>query len=72
MEKNMVEKQRGRPRKEQAVDWEALAKNLQIALEREIDDSEQLQKKIDLLSANVLKLAGVVEYLERKIGNSKL
>jgi hypothetical protein len=70
MEKNMVQKQR--PRKEQAVDWEALAKNLQIALEREIDDGEQLQKKIDLLSANVLKLAGVVEYLERKIGNSKL
>jgi len=70
MEKNMVQKQR--PRKEQAVDWEALAKNLQIALEAEIDEGEQLQKKIDLLSANVLKLAGVVEYLERKIGNSKL
>ena len=70
----MVQKQRGRPRKipEIPVDWEALAKNLQLALEREIDDGEQLQKKIDLLSANVLKLAGVVEYLEMKIGNPKL
>jgi hypothetical protein len=54
------------------VDWEALAKNLQLALEREIDDGEQLQKKVDQLSANVLKLMGVVEYLERKIGNPKL
>jgi hypothetical protein len=70
----MTQKQRGRPRKipEIPVDWEALAKNLQLALEREIDDGEQLQKKIDLLSANVLKLAGVVEYLEMKIGNPKL
>ena len=70
----MTQKQRGRPRKipEMPVDWEALAKNLQLALEREIDDGEQLQKKVDLLSVNVLKLAGVVEYLERKIGNPKL
>jgi hypothetical protein len=70
----MVQKQRGRPRKipEIPVDWEALAKNLQLALEREVDDTEQLQKKVDLLSSNVLKLIGVVEYLERKIGNPKL
>jgi len=70
----MTQKQRGRPRKipEMPVDWEALAKNLQLALEREVDDTEQLQKKVDQLSANVLKLMGVVEYLERKIGNPKL
>jgi hypothetical protein len=54
------------------IDWEALAKNLQLALEREVDDTEQLQKKVDQLSANVLKLMGIVEYLEMKIGNSKL
>jgi hypothetical protein len=70
----MVQKQRGRPRKiaEIPVDWEALAKNLQLALEREVDDTEQLQKKVDQLSANVLKLMGIVEYLEMKIGNPKL
>jgi ABC-type nitrate/sulfonate/bicarbonate transport system ATPase subunit len=70
----MVQKQRGRPRKiqEQVVDWETLAKNLQLALEKEMDENEQLQKQKDHLSANVLKLVGVVEYLERKIGNSKL
>jgi hypothetical protein len=70
----MVQKQRGRPRKipEQTVDWEALAKNLQIALEREIDDNERLEKQKDQLSANVLKLMGVIEYLELKNGNPKL
>jgi len=54
------------------VDWEALAKNLQIALEREIDDNEQLQKEKDALQSNVLKLIGVIEYLELKNGNHKL
>ena len=70
----MVQKQRGRPRKmpEQIVDWEVLAKNLQLALEKEMDESEQLQKKVDQLSANVLKLMGVIEYLELKNGNPKL
>jgi len=70
----MTQKQRGRPRKipDMPVDWEALAKNLQIALEREIDDNEQLQKEKDALQSNVLKLIGVIEYLELKNGNHKL
>ena len=39
----MEKKQRGHPRKipEQVVDWEALAKNLQLALERERMDRER-------------------------------
>ena len=69
---NVEQKRRGRPAKAQSVDWEALAKNLQIALEKEIDESEQLQKKVDQLSANILKLMGVIEYLELKNGNPKL
>lgn len=70
----MEKKQRGRPRKitEQVVDWEALAKNLQAALEKEIDENEQLQKQVDRLSANALRLLGVIEYLEIKNGNPKL
>lgn len=70
----MEQKQRGRPRKitEQVVDWEALAKNLQAALEKEIDENEQLQKQVDRLSANALRLLGVIEYLEIKNGNPKL
>ncbi len=70
----MEKKQRGRPRKipEQVVDWEALAKNLQLALEREIDDNEHLNKEKDRLSETILKLFGVIHYLESKIGNPKL
>lgn len=70
----MEQKRRGRPRKmpEQVVDWEALAKNLQLALEREIDDNEKLNKQKDKLAEDILKLFGVIHYLESKIGNPKL
>ena len=70
----MEQKRRGRPAKTAArtVDWEALAKNLQAALERQIDENERLEKQKDQLSANVLKLVGVIEYLELKNGNPKL
>lgn len=69
---DMEQKRRGRPAKPQDVDWETLAKNLQLALEKEMDETEQLQKKVDQLSSNVLKLIGVIEYLELKNGNPKL
>ena len=70
----MTQKQRGRPRKitEQVVDWEELAKKLQLALEQQFDENEKLEKQKDQLSANVLKLMGVIEYLELKNGNPKL
>lgn len=70
----MEQKRRGRPPKtaERTVDWETLAKNLQAALERQIDENEQLEKQKDQLSSNVLKLIGVIEYLELKNGNPKL
>jgi hypothetical protein len=57
---------------EQKVDWEALAKNLQIALEREIDDNERLAQDKDQISLQLVKAIGVIEYLERKHGNPKL
>lgn len=63
-------KRRGRPPKPATPDWEALCKKLQEALERQIDETEELEKQRDLLSSNVLKLMGVVEYLERKNGNN--
>ena len=56
-------KRRGRPPKEKPTDWEDLCKKLQEALERQIDENEQLENQRDLLSSNVLKLMGVVEYL---------
>ena len=70
-EKQMI-KRRGRPPKAVTVtpNWEDLCKKLQQALERQIDETEQLENQRDLLSSNVLKLMGVVEYLERKNGNN--
>lgn len=68
-EKQMI-KRRGRPPKAKSTDWEALCKKLQEALERQIDETEELERQRDLLSSNVLKLMGVVEYLERKNGNN--
>jgi hypothetical protein len=65
-------KRRGRPPKTVTVtpDWEDLCKKLQQALEKQIDETEALENQRDLLSSNVLKLMGVVEYLERKNGNN--
>ena len=65
-------KRRGRPPKAVTVtpNWEDLCKKLQEALERQVDENEQLEKQRDLLSSNVLKLMGVIEYLERKYGNN--
>ncbi len=65
-------KRRGRPPKAVTLtpNWEDLCKKLQEALERQIDENEQLEKQRDLLSSNVLKLMGVIEYLERKYGNN--
>ena len=63
-------KQRGRTTKKQDPNWEDLCKKLQQALEKQLDENEQLEKQRDLLSSNVLKLMGVIEYLERKHGNN--
>lgn len=63
-------KRRGRPRKPTSPDWEGLCKKLQQALEKQIDETEELERQRDLLSSNVLKLMGVIEYLERKNGNN--
>jgi hypothetical protein len=75
VKKTTETKKRGRAAKI-PVDWEALAKNLQKALEKEIDEHEFLQKKHDILldradriTAALFKAQGVIEYLEEKNGN---
>jgi hypothetical protein len=71
---------------ERPVDWEKLAKNLQKALEKEIDESEQHRKwclewrekfdKLEAESNNLFirchKLKGIIEYLEDKLGNNSV
>jgi len=54
------------------VDWQTLAKNLQLALETEIDENDALEAKYEQMAFQVVKYRGVIEYLEKKIGNPKL
>jgi len=63
MESNMSNKK---------VDWQTLAKNLQLALETEIDENDALEAKYEQMAFQVVKYRGVIEYLEKKIGNPKL
>lgn len=58
--------------KKQVVNWEDLAKKLQKSLEDQIDENEKLERRLEEMYAQAIKFQGVVEYLERKIGNSKL
>ena len=54
------------------VDWQTLAKNLQLALETEIDENDALEAKYEQMAFQVVKYRGVIEYLEKKIGNPKI
>jgi len=77
-EKNMEQKQRGRPPKVKPTDWEALSKKLQKALEKEIDEGELMRKELVAKirvtqqqahenSVELIKAKGIIEYLEIKI-----
>ena len=52
------------------VDWEKLAKNLQVALASEIKENDGLKKEIERLRISVIKMGGVIEFLEIKRGNN--
>jgi len=74
----MEQKRRGRPPKVKPTNWEALCKNLQKALEKEIDEGELLRKELTAKlravqkqahdnSVELIKAKGIIEYLEIKI-----
>ena len=52
------------------VDWEKLAKNLQVALASEIKENDGLKKEIERLRISVIKMGGVIEFLEIKRGHN--
>ena len=52
------------------VDWENLAKNLQVALASEIKENDGLKKEIERLRISVIKMGGVIEFLEIKRGHN--
>lgn len=61
-----------KPRKPRTpkVNWEQLAKQLQQALAKEIKDNQQLESFNMEMTKRVLKLQGIIEYLETKLGNN--
>ena len=74
----MEQKRRGRPPKVKPTNWEALCKNLQKALEKEMDEGEMLrkelvaqlreaQKKAHDNSVELIKAKGIIEYLEQYV-----
>lgn len=64
-------KKRGRPSKSQ-INWEALAKNLQQALAKEIKENDELRDQNTKLITQGIKLLGAIEYLENSRGNHSI
>lgn len=56
--------------KKQKVNWEVLAKQLQQALASEIKENDGLKKEVERLRISVIKMGGVIEFLEIKRGNN--
>jgi cell division protein FtsB len=54
------------------VDWHDLAKKLQAALERQVDENEQLEEEIEDLNNKILDQFAVIEYLEKRNGNNSI
>jgi len=74
----MEPKRRGRPPKAKPVNWEALCKKLQRALEKEIDEGEKMRKELVAQlreaqkhahdnSVELIKAKGIIEYLEQYV-----
>ena len=52
------------------IDWETLAKQLQQALASEIKENDGLKKEVEQLRISVIKMGGVIEFLEIKRGHN--
>ena len=54
------------------IDWHDLAKKLQVALEKQVDENQQLEEEIEDLNNKILDQLAVIEYLEKKNGNNSI
>jgi cell division protein FtsB len=54
------------------IDWHDLAKKLQVALEKQVDENQQLEEEIEDLNRKILDQLAVIEYLEKKNGNNSI
>lgn len=56
--------------KQPKINWEVLAKQLQQALASEIKENDELKKELERLRISVIKMGGVIEFLEIKRGHN--
>lgn len=56
--------------KTEKINWEVLAKQLQQALAKEIKENDSLKKEVERLRISVIKMGGVIEFLEIKRGHN--
>lgn len=54
------------------IDWHDLAKKLQVALEKQVDENQQLEEEIEDLNNKILDQLAVIEYLEKRNGNNSI
>lgn len=54
------------------IDWHDLAKKLQVALEKQVDENQQLEEEIEDLNNRILDKLAVIEYLEKKNGHNSI
>jgi TolA-binding protein len=61
------------------VDWHNLAKKLQAALEKQLDENQQLEEEIEQMNEDIEELhqiiedqRAVIEYLEKRNGNDSI
>lgn len=54
------------------IDWHDLAKKLQVALEKQVDENQQLEEEIEDLNNKILDQLAVIEYLEKKNGHNSI
>ena len=66
-----IKKSQRKPRAvKKKIDWEVLAKQLQQALASEIKENDGLKKEVERLRISIVKMGGVIEFLEIKRGNN--
>lgn len=54
------------------IDWEVLAKQLQQALAKEIQENDKLKAELSQANRALVQMSGIIQYLEGKRGNNSI
>lgn len=57
-------------KKTEKINWEVLAKQLQQALAKEIQENDKLKADLGQANRALIQMSGIIQYLEGKRGNS--